>query len=259
MGWMHDTLRYLQRQPIHRKFHHNELTFRSLYAFSESFMMPLSHDEVVHGKGSLLRKMPGTTWQKMATLRLLYGYMFGQSGKKMMFMGSEFGMRKEWNHDGELSWNLLGDAGHQGICHWVGQLNRLLQTEPALHDNDHDPTGFHWLQANDAEHSVYVFCRVPRQIDASPIVIVCNATPVVREAYTFAVPSAGEWQIIANSDDTDYGGAGIVTHEPDTLLITEEATTRQEHTLTLTVPALSVLFLKPVASTQSKDNQEQTK
>lgn len=259
MGWMHDTLRYLQRQPIHRKFHHNELTFRSLYAFSESFMMPLSHDEVVHGKGSLLRKMPGTTWQKMATLRLLYGYMFGQSGKKMMFMGSEFGMWKEWNHDGELSWNLLGDSGHQGIWHWVGQLNRLLQTEPALHDNDHDPTGFHWLQANDAEHSVYVFCRVPRQIDASPIVIVCNATPVVREAYSFAVPSAGEWQIIANSDDTDYGGAGIVTHEPDALLVTEEATTRQGHTLTLTIPALSVLFLKPVASAQSKDNQEQTK
>src|SRR5438132_7504529 len=159
MGWMHDTLDYFEKEPIHRKYHHDRLTFRMLYAFSENFMLPLSHDEVVHGKGSLLGRMPGDEWQRFANLRLLLGYMAASPGKKLLFMGSEFGQEREWNHDSSLDWHLLESPLHAGACRWVADLNSLYRTTPALHELDCDPAGFEWVDLHDAEHSVLAFLR----------------------------------------------------------------------------------------------------
>ncbi|MBL8948276.1 MAG: 1,4-alpha-glucan branching protein GlgB [Myxococcales bacterium] len=207
MGWMHDTLRYMARDPIHRGFHQHELTFRMIYAFGENFVLPLSHDEVVHGKGSMLGKMPGDTWQRFANLRLLYGYMWGQPGKKLMFMGCEFAQVREWNHDVSLDWHLLDDPMHRGVQSWVADLNRLHRTEPALHELDHDPAGFEWVDFTDAANSVFVWLR--RSRSGQVVLVVCNFTPVVRHAYRVGVPAAGQWVEIANSDAAMYGGSGV--------------------------------------------------
>ena len=177
MGWMHDTLLYMGRDAIHRRHHHGELTFRSVYAFSENFMLPLSHDEVVHGKGSLLTKMSGDDWQRFANLRLLYGYQFGQPGKKLLFMGDELAQRREWDHDGSLDWHLLESPAHGGIQRWVGDLNRLYRAQAALHERDTEPDGFAWTQPNEAETSLlsaFSGCRRP----GSPVLVICNFTPV---------------------------------------------------------------------------------
>ncbi|MGE0160733.1 MAG: 1,4-alpha-glucan branching protein GlgB [Gemmatimonadales bacterium] len=207
MGWMHDTLRYMSLDPVHRKHHHGELTFRMIYAFSENFVLPLSHDEVVHGKGSLLDKMPGDEWQKFANLRALYGMMWAQPGKQLLFMGGEFGQWREWNHDSSLDWHLLEDARHQGLQRWVRDLNTAYRGAPALHELDCDPAGFQWIDCNDNEQSTLVWLRRARSRQQL-IVIACNLTPVPRENFRVGVPEAGHWHEILNSDAPIYGGSG---------------------------------------------------
>ena len=207
MGWMHDTLGYMRREPIYRKHHHGELTFRMLYAFNENFMLPLSHDEVVHGKGSLIGKMPGDEWQKFANLRALFGMMWMQPGKKLLFMGGEIAQWSEWNHDGSIDWNLLEAEPHRGLQRWVRDLNTAYRAEPALHELDCDPAGFSWIDCNDSEQSTITWLR--RGSAASDVVAVaCNLTPIPRHNYRIGVPLAGHWDEILNSDAPLYGGSG---------------------------------------------------
>jgi 1,4-alpha-glucan branching enzyme len=207
MGWMHDTLAYMAHEPIHRKYHHNQLTFRTMYAFAESFVLPLSHDEVVHGKGSLLGKMPGDEWQKRANLRLLYGYMYTQPGKKLLFMGGEFGQWREWSHDTSLDWHLLDEPTHGMLLRWVRDLNTAYRGEPALHELDTSPEGFEWIDCNDAEQSILVYLRRGRS-SQDVLVVACNFTPVPRANYRIGVPTAGRWAETLNSDAVLYGGSG---------------------------------------------------
>jgi len=244
MGWMHDTLAYMGRDPVHRKYHHDKLTFRLVYAFSENFVLPLSHDEVVHGKGSLIGKMPGDAWQKFANLRTLYGYMFGQPGKKLLFMGGEFGQWREWNHDGSLDWHLLDDPAHAGLSRWVEELNALYRREPALHELDFDPAGFEWVDCHDAEQSVLTFLRKGRST-GEIFLIVCNFTPVPRHNYRIGVPRGGFWKEMLNSDAPEYGGSGQgniggVTAAPI-------STHGRLHALTVVVPPLATVFFKSEA------------
>ena len=207
MGWMHDTLNYFERAPVHRKFHHNNLTFRSMYAFTENFVLPLSHDEVVYGKGSLLQKMPGDPWQRFANLRLLLALMFATPGKKLRFMGGEFGQWREWNHDAQLDWDLLEQPNHAGLARWVEDLNRLYRSEPALHELDFDPSGFRWIDANDSEQSVISLLRMG--VDPTEEVVgLFNFTPVARHNYRVGVPEGGFWKELLNSDAPLYGGSG---------------------------------------------------
>ena len=207
MGWMHDTLRYMSLGPIHRRFHHNDLTFRSLYAFQENFVLPLSHDEVVHGKGSLLSKMPGDDWQRFANLRALFGLMWSQPGKKLLFMGGELGQWREWAHEESLEWELLDRPMHAGVQRWVADLNRTYRSEPALHELDVDPDAFEWVDANDNEASVISFLRRGRSTD-DVFLVVCNFTPVPRDNYLVGVPHGGLWREVLNSDAEIYGGSG---------------------------------------------------
>ncbi len=207
LGWMHDTLDYLRYDPIERKNHHDRLTFRTLYAFAENFVLPLSHDEVVHEKGSLLQKMPGDDWQKRANLRLLFGYMFAQPGKKLMFMGDEFGQWSEWNHDSSLDWHLLQEPSHQGLKRWVRDLNTTYRGEKALHELDCHPDGFSWIDCNDVGQSVLLMLRKGFSSDQA-VVIACNFTPIPRHNYRVGVPRSGVWEEILNSDATIYGGSG---------------------------------------------------
>jgi 1,4-alpha-glucan branching enzyme len=245
MGWMHDTLAYLARNPIHRQYHHNELTFRSVYAFSENFILSLSHDEVVHGKKALLDKMPGDEWQKRANLRLLLGYMYAQPGKKLLFMGGEFGQWNEWNHDSSLDWHLLSDPKHQGIARWVADLNRVYRAEPALHVKDCDPSGFQWIVANDASQSVLCFLRHGRP-DDPPLLIAMNFTPEVWRDYRIGVPRAGVWRELLNSDAALYGGGD----QGNLGMVHTEAVSShdQPHSITITLPPLGMVVLKPAAA-----------
>ncbi len=207
MGFMHDTLSYFQQDPIFRKYHHNQLTFRALYAFHENFVLPFSHDEVVHGKGSLLGKMPGDDWQKFANLRLLLGYMFTQPGKKLLFMGDEFGQTREWNHEASLDWHLLSNPAHAGLQRWVADLNQLYRGLPALHQEDCTTAGFEWVDCCDGEQSTLSWLR-RGALEAEPLLVVCNMTPVVRRNYRLGVPVGGQWREILNSDAKEYGGSG---------------------------------------------------
>jgi len=242
MGWMHDTLHYMSEDPVHRRFHHQNLTFRMLYAFNENFMLPLSHDEVVHGKGSLMAKMPGDVWQKFANLRLLFGWMYAQPGKKLMFMGDEFGQWDEWDHDSSLDWHLLGDDHHSGISRWVGDLNRVLRAENALHEIDFDPAGFSWIDASDNEQSVVSVMRhglAPGDL----IVAAFNFTPVPRHNYQIGVPFEGHWRELLNGDAEIYGGSGQGNLGGlDTAPIGRHG---HLHSLMLTLPPLAAIFLKP--------------
>jgi 1,4-alpha-glucan branching enzyme len=208
MGWMHDMLEYMSQDPIFRKYHHNALTFRMLYAFTENFVLPLSHDEVVHGKGSLIGKMPGDEWHRFANLRLLLGTMFGQPGKKLLFMGDEFGQVKEWQHDESLEWHVLEYPSHAGVQRWVADLNRSYRAEPALHDLDADPAGFEWIDANDSPQSVLTFLRKGRS-PQDMVAVAANFTPVPREDYRVGVPRGGFWREILNSDGREYWGSGV--------------------------------------------------
>jgi 1,4-alpha-glucan branching enzyme len=241
MGWMHDTLEYMTKDPVHRRFHHNNLTFRMLYAFHENFVLPLSHDEVVHGKGSLLGKMPGDDWQKFANLRLLYGYMFAQPAKKLLFMGGEIGQWNEWNHDTSLDWHLLEYPLHQGLQQWVADLNRLYRREPALYEKDFAPDGFDWIDCGDNEQSVIGLARHAESTD-DVILIVCNFTPVPRNNYRVGVPRKGVWEEVLNSDAKEYGGSGQGNlGGVETRPIPFHG---RSHSLNLTLPPLSVLFFK---------------
>jgi 1,4-alpha-glucan branching enzyme len=209
MGWMHDVLSYFSRDPVHRRFHHNELTFGIMYAWSENFVLPLSHDEVVHLKGSLHRKMPGDDWQKFANLRALYAYMYGHPGKKLLFMGGEFGQVREWNHDASLDWHLLHEGPyHAGLQRLVRDLNRVYRAEPSLHQRDFDPSGFEWIDLTDVDHSVMSFLRRGHDPD-DVTVVVCNFTPLARHGYRVGVPRGGFYRELVNTDALEYGGSGV--------------------------------------------------
>jgi 1,4-alpha-glucan branching enzyme len=246
MGWMHDTLDYMARDPIHRSYHHGKLTFRGIYAFTENFVLPLSHDEVVHGKGSLIRKMSGDEWQRFANLRLLYGYMYTQPGKKLLFMGGEIGQWREWNHDAELDWHLLGHGLHSGLQQWVRDLNRFYRDEPAARQLDFDSRGFEWLDADDAWNSVLSYVRRSRpdpETGASEeLLIICNFTPLIRRNYRVGVPDVGFWREMLNSDAALYGGSGVGNmggaHS------TPVPFHGRPHSLNLTLPPLGTLILK---------------
>ncbi|MBB3233778.1 1,4-alpha-glucan branching protein GlgB [Phyllobacterium endophyticum] len=208
MGWMHDTLEYMKRDPIHRRFHHWEMTFGLLYAYSENFVLPLSHDEVVHGKGSLLQKMPGDPWQKFANLRAYLAFMWAHPGKKLLFMGGEFAQEREWNHDHSLDWHLLADHSHRGIQDLVRDLNSTYRNNGALHELDCDPDGFEWIEQNDADRSIFAFLRKGKN-GSPPILAVCNMTPVPHTDYRIGVPLHGRWTEILNSDAERYGGSNV--------------------------------------------------
>jgi 1,4-alpha-glucan branching enzyme len=244
MGWMHDMLEYMSRDPVYRKFHHKNLTFRMLYSFMENFVLPLSHDEVVHSKGSLLGKMPGDDWQKFANLRLLYGYMFGQPGKKLLFMGAEFGQWNEWYHETSLDWHLLEFAPHKGIQRWVRDLSLLYRSEPALHELDFDQKGFQWIDCNDTESSAISFMRhgtSTRDI----VAVACNFTPVPRSEYFVGVPRPGFWKEMLNSDAPDYGGTGI--GNLGGVEASRPGCHGQPYSLKVTLPPLGVVFFKSEA------------
>jgi 1,4-alpha-glucan branching enzyme len=239
---MHDTLRYFKTDPVHRKYHHDELTFSLWYAFHENFVLPLSHDEVVHGKSSLIGRMPGDAWQQFANLRALFGMMWAHPGKKLLFMGDEFGQRREWTHEASLEWHVLAaDPRHEGVQRWVVDLNRLYRGEKALHAKDFSKDGFRWIQRGDWEQSVVSFVR--QADDAPPVAVVCNFTPVPRHNYRLGVPQGGRWRELLNSDAPDYGGSGLGNFGG------AEATPMPYedfgHSLSITVPPLAVLFFKP--------------
>jgi 1,4-alpha-glucan branching enzyme len=241
MGWMHDTLLFMAKDPIHRKYHHAKLTFRGLYAFTENFVLPLSHDEVVHGKGSLLGKMAGDTWQKLANLRLLFGYMFTQPGKKLLFMGCEIGQWSEWNHDGSVDWKLLGFPAHQGVQRWVRDLNTFYRGEPALYQCDFTPEGWRWIDADDSDHSVLTYLRFCKD-QKNPVVMACNFTPVPRRGYRVGVPEEGRWHEVLNSNAAMYGGTdegnfGGRTTDPI-------PTHGFDHSLLLDLPPLAMVVFK---------------
>jgi 1,4-alpha-glucan branching enzyme len=278
MGWMHDTLAYMAELPEHRKHHHQRLTFGLTYAYSEDFVLPLSHDEVVHGKGSLLNKMAGDRWQKFANLRAYYGFMWTQPGKKLLFMGCEFAQQREWNHDGELDWQLLDEAhedsaAHRGVQSLVRDLNHLYRGVAALHELDCDEAGFEWITADDSEHSVLAYLRLaqPGERDASPhagrrqstggvhgrdtqvegaqVLVVCNFTPTPRDGYRVGLAQAGRWRLRLNTDATRYGGSGYadldVGHE---IASDEVASDGRPHSLALILPPLATLVFEPSQS-----------
>lgn len=244
MGWMHDTLQYMKKDPVYRKHHHHEITFRMLYAFHENFVLPLSHDEVVHGKGSLIGKMPGDDWQKFANLRLLYGYMFGQPGKKLLFMGGEFGQWKEWNHAESLDWNLLEYPLHSGLQKWVSDLNQIYRRESALYELDSDPSGFEWGDCQDWEQSILSFLRKSK--DGKRLTaVVCNFTPVPRIGYRIGVPLSGMWKEVLNSDAECYGGSNL--GNGGGVMAEELPAHGKPFSLTLILPPLGVLFFEKVS------------
>jgi 1,4-alpha-glucan branching enzyme len=242
MGWMHDTLRYMSKEPVHRKHHHDELTFSLWYAFHENFVLALSHDEVVHGKRSLIGRMPGDDWQQFASLRLLYGYMWAHPGKKLLFMGGEFGQRREWAHDEGLEWHVVEQATHAGVQRWMADLNRLYREEPALHQRDFSEEGFGWVRRTDWEASLLAFVR--RGADGSdPVLVVCNFTPVPRLNYRVGVPKPGHWKELLNSDASLYGGSGMGNFGG----VDTTPLARDDHpqSVVLNVPPLAAVFFKP--------------
>ncbi|MBD3271358.1 MAG: 1,4-alpha-glucan branching protein GlgB, partial [Elusimicrobia bacterium] len=241
MGWMHDTLSYFAKDPIYRKFHHHEITFSLWYAFNENFVLSFSHDEVVHGKGSLLQKMAGDEWQKKANLRLLYGWMYTHPGKKLMFMGQEFGQWNEWQHDASLDWHLLTFPQHLQLMDWVRDLNHLYRSEPALHELDFNQEGFVWIDANDTEKSIISFIRRSRTGTAT-LLIVCNGTPLPRFNYRVGVSHAGHWDEILNSDAYRYGGVGYGNFGGlDTYPVPYHG---KQQSLSVTVPPLGIVIFK---------------
>jgi len=241
MGWMHDTLEYFRQDPIHRKYHHNKLTFRMLYGFTENFVLPLSHDEVVHGKGSLIGKMPGDEWQRFANLRLLLGYMFAQPGKKLLFMGGEFGQVREWAHDTSLEWHVLHYPVHSGVQKWVEQLNKVYREQPALHELDNDPSGFEWIDCNDATASTISLLRKGKS-EHETVLVVANFTPVPRKNYRIGVSKGGYWRELLNSDAAAYAGSNI--GNGGGIQAEQIPAHGRPFSLSLTLPPLAILFLK---------------
>jgi 1,4-alpha-glucan branching enzyme len=240
MGWMHDTLHYMEREPLYRSYHHHEMTFGLVYAFSERFVLPISHDEVVHGKGSLIGKMPGDAWQKLANLRTYFTFMWTHPGKKLLFMGCEIGQHREWSHDGEIDWALLQDPAHAGLQMLLRDLNKVYAREPALHASDADPAGFAWIVGADAQNSVFAFLR--RHDGANPLLVVLNLTPVPREGYRVGVPEAGRWREIVNSDAGIYGGTNM--GNGGSVQTRAEPAHGRPHCLELVLPPLSALVFR---------------
>ena len=241
MGWMHDTLKYISKDPIYRKHHHSELTFSMLYAFHENFILSLSHDEVVHGKGSLFWKLPGDDWQKFANLRLLFGYMFAHPGKKLLFMGGEFGQWVEWYHEKSLDWHILEYPHHQGIQKWVQDLNGIYKKEKALFEDDFSYNGFEWIDPNDWQSGVISFMRKGRD-PLDRLIAVCNFTPVVRQGYRVGITEPGFWKEILNSDAKVYSGSGqgnMGGRESEDI-----PSHGRKYSLSLTLPPLGMLLLK---------------
>ena len=244
MGWMHDTLQYFSKDPVHRKFHHNELTFNLMYAFHENFVLSLSHDEVVHGKRSLLDKMPGDRWQKFANMRLLLAHMYSQPGKKLLFMGAEIGQWREWNHEESLDWHLLQEPDHAGLHHWVRDINHLYTQEPALHTGDFTPEGFEWIDCNDWEQSTLTLLRKDKASDDT-ILVALNLTPVPRKGFRVGVPTGGYWRELLNSDGAEYGGSGLGNSGGVEALNSEWH--GRPHHLSITLPPLAAVFFKAPA------------
>ena len=243
MGWMHDTLKYFQTDPIHRRYHHGQISFSIWYAFTENFLLPLSHDEVVHGKGALIGKMPGDEWQQFANLRLLYGYMWAHPGKKLLFMGGEFGQRREWQHEESLEWHVLQYPLHDGVQRWIGDLNHGYRTLPGLHAQDFNAEGFDWIDCQDWEQSVIAFMRRGNR-PQDVVIVVCNFTPVPRHNYRLGVPFGGSWEEVLNSDAAIYGGSNI----GNLGRIDAAPVAAQGHfqSLPLVLPPLGVVYLRPV-------------
>ena len=242
MGWMHDTLAYFEHEPIHRRWHHHELTFSLVYAFTENFILPLSHDEVVHGKGSMLSKMPGDRWQQFANLRALYAFMWAHPGKKLLFMGNEIAQEQEWSEERSLDWHLLEAPGHAGVQSLVRDLNRAYRDTPALYERDYDGTAFWWLEPNDAEASVFAFARIGEDA-RKPLVFVANLTPIPREGYRVGLPVPGRWRELINTDAGPYGGSGLGNLGG---VDTEDVPwMSQYHSAVLTLPPLGAIWLTP--------------
>jgi 1,4-alpha-glucan branching enzyme len=241
MGWMNDVLEYIQHEPIHRKFHHHHLTFGLLYAFHENFILPFSHDEVVHGKRSMRAKMPGDEWQQFANLRVLYGYQFTHPGKKLLFMGDELGQPEEWNHDASVSWHLAEQPLPKGLKRWVRDLNTVLRGTPALYECDFDPSGFQWVDCNDSDQSVLSYLRWDAKRE-DPVACVLNFTPVPRHNYRVGVPAGGDWDEVLNSDAPIYGGSG--QGNTGRLTATPVAAHGHDHSLNLTVPPLGIVVFR---------------
>ncbi|MGB7916001.1 MAG: alpha amylase C-terminal domain-containing protein, partial [Rhodomicrobium sp.] len=248
MGWMHDMLEYMSKDPVHRRYHHNHLTFSLLYAFTENFVLPFSHDEVVHGKGAMLSKMPGDDWQKFANLRTLYGYMYAHPGKKMLFMGAEIGQWSEWNEAWELDWRLTDNDPHRNLQAYVKALNKLYVEQPALHQMDFSWEGFHWIDFHDVDNSIVSFVR--RAKDPNDyIVVLANFTPVPRHGYRVGVPAPGFYRELLNSDSIRYGGSNVGNSGG---LHSEPTPWQgQPHSILLTVPPLAVVFFKPDGEEES--------
>jgi 1,4-alpha-glucan branching enzyme len=245
LGWMHDSLGYIQQDPLFRRYHHDELTFSMVYAWSEKFVLPLSHDEVVHGKGSLLSRMPGDRWQRFANLRAYFGFMWGHPGKKLLFMGGEFAQWNEWQHDRALDWHLLEDPFHLGVQRLVSDLNRLLHREPALHRRDHEPDGFAWVVGDDTYSSVFAFLRFGGE-GSAPVLVVCNFTPQVRTDYRVGVPEAGVWRELCNTDSSYYGGSNV--GNSGDVRAEDIACRGQPYSLNLRLPPLGTLIMRAEGS-----------
>jgi 1,4-alpha-glucan branching enzyme len=239
MGWMHDTLAYLAHDPIHRRYHHNEITFRAVYQFSENYVMAISHDEVVHGKGSLVDKMPGDAWQRFANLRLLFGNMYSQPGKKLVFMGCEFGQQAEWNHDKSLAWHQTHDPLNAGLMRWIEDLNRVMRAEPALHATDFDPATFAWIDASDQDQSIIATLRSAP--GAPEVIIVCNFTPSVRHDYRVGAPRGGVWREALNSDAARYGGSNVGNNGQ--VIAHDHPHHGRPCSISLTLPPLAIVLL----------------
>jgi len=255
MGWMHDTLDYMSREPVYRQYHQDQLTFRMIYAFHENFVLPLSHDEVVHGKGSLYGMMSGDSWQKYANLRLLFGYMYGMPGKKLLFMGGELAQWPEWNHERSLEWDVLKHAQHSGIQRWIKDLNQLYKSELALHERDFSPDGFEWIDFNDRENSTLFFLRKSRS-GKEMVLGAFNFTPVPRHNYRIGVPRPGLWKEVLNSDAPFYGGSGQGNYGG-----VEAGSVKWQgrpYSIRITVPPLGAVFFKAPA-VQDESSKEPRK
>ena len=241
---MHDSLQYISEDPIHRKYHHDEITFSLIYAFNENFVLPLSHDEVVHGKGSLINKMPGDEWQRFANLRAYYGFMYAHPGKQLLFMGGEFAQSREWNHDTSLDWHVLEGSMHRGVQTLIKDLNSLYRATPALYEVDFEPAGFEWIEGGDRENSVVSFLRRGRKAE-DLAVFICNFTPVVRHEYRIGVPGGGRYAEVLNTDDPRYGGSGV--DNAGGVAAEKVPAHRRPYSLSLTLPPLAAIVLKPVS------------
>lgn len=240
MGWMNDTLDYIGRDPIHRSHHHHQMTFGLTYAFSENFLLPISHDEVVHGKGSMLSKMPGDGFDKFACLRAYYGFMWGHPGKKLLFMGQEFAQGAEWNHNQSLDWHLLEHSWHSGVQNWIKALNRVYGDTPTLYETDCDPSGFYWLEVDQSELSVYAWARQGEN-GKDPVIVVCNFTPTPREGYRLGVPNEGRWEVVLNSNSEEFGGSG---HGPKNCDTEAVAWSGQSQSIAFDLPGNTALFFR---------------